>query len=313
MLKKVFALLAISSMLVTGCGEDKPVDTGQQNVAPRRSNVDADTSDIETLEEPAVEQKAVEPALEKIAERLEQRPPRNLGESSAEVQPSVQNKSVLFDGSKYGLNDMTPSEQKEADTFMRHGNTEEEVYETLMMGRELRGGLPKGGTEKQIAPGSPLQTDDLMFGAITLGDTYDYVVGRMGEPRSKETTQYGTLLCTYSSMQIGFKDNKVVVMITPGDVRNGSFGLQTLRGISSLHYMRHVADAYGPNFNRTVEDDPDVFEYKIMSKDNRPALLRFAFVRQADPKRVQNADGSGMVRINAKSVGQIRYINVRYE
>lgn len=50
-------MLAISSMLVTGCGEDKPVDTGQQNVAPRRSNVDADTSDIETLEEPAVEQK----------------------------------------------------------------------------------------------------------------------------------------------------------------------------------------------------------------------------------------------------------------
>ncbi|MBQ9478542.1 MAG: hypothetical protein IJU71_03225, partial [Selenomonadaceae bacterium] len=147
MLKKAFALLAISSMLVTGCGEDKPVDTGQQNVAPRRSNVDADTSDIETLEEPAVEQNAVKPNLEKIAERLEQRPPRNLGESSAEVQPPVQNKSVLFDGSKYGLNDMTPSEQKEADNFMRHGNTEEEVYETLMRGRELNGGLPKGGTK----------------------------------------------------------------------------------------------------------------------------------------------------------------------
>lgn len=310
---KIIAALMMSGMLlISGCGDDKPVGTRQSNVLPHRNNVDTDLSDIETLDEPAVERKAVDPPLEKIAAQLEQRPPRNLGESSVDVQPPATNKSAPV-VSKYGLIDITSTEQKEIDNFIRAGKTEKEAYELIKNQREGRGGVSEGSTKPKIAPNAPLQTEDLMLGAITLGDTYDYVVGRMGEPRSKETTQYGTLMCTYSSMKIGFKDNKVVVMITPSNLKNGTYGLATRRGISSVLYMNHVADAYGTNFNRTVENNFDVFEYRIMSKDNRPALLRFAFQKQDDNPFSKDSQGRSMRMLNPKKKGQIKYINVRYE
>lgn len=336
-------------MLVTGCGEDKSVDTQQSNVAPRRNNVNADTSDIETLDEPAVEPKIprlgsmyvgdlgsgeqntpklgvanvgdleivgqdikAEPLNQKFVEQFNAK--RKADEAQAAKMPT------LFEGTPFAIKLLNSLEKEVADELTTNGKTPQEVNWFIRDHRKACAGSLIDKSELiTIEKGSPLQPEDLSFGAIYLGDSYEYVISRLGDPDSMSSTidsylKYSNLICRYNQMYIGFKDNKVIEMASVGQPP----GIMcTKRGIypNFYMYMKDVVAIYGRRCRQFVDGGYIVIEYPIMSKENRPAVLRFEFKQMKDSYTKQFFDENGQPRLFLFSdiFGDLMNIIIRYE
>ena len=114
---------------------------------------------------------------------------------------------------------------------------------------------------------------------------YDSVIKKMGDPLMQETTQDGTLLFTYVSMKIGFKNNKVVILTSS----DSPHFVMTPRGIKSRHFepgvvhdVYYVDEAIPFNHEYGNIHEPDIDGntivsryYRIKSQDGLPALLIF--------------------------------------
>ena len=200
-------------------------------------------------------------------------------------------RAIAFDGSKYDLNDLSEEEQIIANYLFRHGYNVADIRKKIMYGRSLNGGKPVDSktepyiADKTLSINEPLQSGDLMLGSIALGDSYDSVIKKMGEPLMQETTQDDTLLFTYVSMKIGFKNNKVVLLMSS----DSPHFVKTPRGIVSRHFDNGVMSQKYPHDDavpfyhdhsttREMDANGNIINsvsYPIKAQDGLPACLIF--------------------------------------
>lgn len=165
----------------------------------------------------------------------------------------------LFDGSKYGLDDLTPEEQDTADFIMRNRNgSADDAYNFTMMGRQSNGGKPldrskgMGITDDTIPSGAPLQSGDLMIGNIALGEPFDLVsTKKMGYPfqvKEHSTVKNNDSQGLYDNFELNYND--VIVSLTASNSN-----LKTPRGIHPKSSLNDVMKAYGKNYDKLGKED----------------------------------------------------------
>lgn len=219
----------------------------------------------------------------------------------------------LFDGSAYGLDDLTPEEQAQANSIVKDTGSDFKAHNYIMMARCNNGGMPKdsnkehGITDKKISSGASLQSGDLMLGNVAVGESFDLVsTKKMGYPAQiKENSHKNNdVQCLYASYELNYRDDTITSITTSNK------NIKTPRGIHPGSSLNDIINAYGKEYKALGKEeltdigkafkkestndlyndftknkldslsgsfakDYDVLSYKIDTKNGTPCLLCF--------------------------------------
>ena len=180
---------------------------------------------------------------------------------TSNTNPNSKSQKNLFDGSVYGLDDLTPEEQTQANSIVKDTGSESKAYTFIMMVRCNNGGMPndskkeRGITDKKIASGAQLQSGDLMLGNVAIGESFDLVsTKKMGYPaqiKENSPEKNNDVQCLYANFELNCRGD-TIVSITTSDKN-----IKTPRGIHPGSSFNEVINAYGKGYKALEKDELD--------------------------------------------------------